>query len=490
MFLHFSLGRSGWSKRVLFIFTLVLSSFAAGCGGQAVSRVSVAMPNNQPTSGPLPSVVVTLLPAGTSTPTGGPPAVENPPSEAYPSPVDANSTPVETPTLAAPPDQQPELAVNQSQPWQDCALTPGWAACDPSVPIIQANLALVQPGGPSLAALDLAGQDGWQVNIHPQWVGWSPDGSRLLVGLNDQQYAIFSATGQLQETFTDPYDPRWQPDNTVGKDGHIHSAQGDDAWFEVTADGRWNLHVLPAAQTAEKTLEIESQPTDKLYQLVSWVPGKQQVLAVYYYADNAAMVQGGTLILIDTQTGRLQPMAESDHAMTPLGWRRVLSWNPKAAVLAYTDLRVASSPYPTLALMDFSIGQIRLPLPEGVQVSGLSWDSAGEKLAFAGIPQADLSPADAEANYPLPAIYVLSPTTGEVKLLTHPPDGARDSLPRWSADGSILLYARWFDSGALEVRAMRLSDGKDWVILSGLPAQCESSSLGCDWQSWVSFQVK
>ena len=490
MFLHYLLDRPGWSKRVLVILSLILLSFAAGCGGQAVSRVSVAVPNNQPDSGPIPSVVVTLLPAGTSTPTGVLPAVKTPPTEAYPSPVETNSPSTETPTLAVPPNQQPELAVNQTQPWQDCALTPGWTACDPSAPVIQANLALVQPGGPSLAALDLAGQDGWQVNINPQWVGWSPDGSRLLVRLNDQQYTIFSAVGQLQETFTDPYDPRWQPDNTVGKDGHIHSALGDDAWLAVTADGRWNLHVLPAAQSAEETLVIESQPTDKLYQLVSWVPGKQQVLAVYYYANNAAMVQGGTLILINTQTGQQQPMVESDHAMAPLGWRRVFSWNPKSAVLAYTDSRVASSPYPTLALMDFNTGQIRLPLPEGVQVSDLSWDSSGSELAFAGFPQGDLSPAEAAASYPLPAIYVLSPTTGEVKLLTHPPDGARDSLPRWSADGAFLLYARLFDSRALEVRAIRLSDGKDWAIVSGLPAQCESSGLGCDWQSWVSFQVK
>ena len=486
--------------------SVLLLALLASCGGQqAVSQPARPVFPATPT-GPR-TAVVTLLPVETvraqqtaaypvpstqvaqvpATAYPAAPTATQPPAvtQGYPAPGHATLTP-----QAAPTEAPPQLHVaNNAQPWKDCALAPGWIACDAAAAPVAAHLALQAPSGPYILALDLASGAGWQFSSSALRMDWSPQGSRLLLGVGEQQYLVLDAAGQRVEQFSSPVEPRWQPDGSLSHKGEIQSAQGARAWLERTSDLRWALHTQPAAAAEEKTYALEPQPTDRLYHLVGWAPGASLVLGQFYYANNAAMMEGGQLFLFDTQSGQRRDL----DANAPLGYRASFAWSPgdPRDTLAFIETGGMMNGMATLALLNRTTGQLRYPLPQGLRVTALDWQPDGAQLTFAAEPLGEIQPGGAAQTFTRSALYQLNPASGEVKALTQPPQGAVDGLPRWLPDGSTLLYARHYtDQAVLEVHAYSPQNGQDRVLIAGLPAPCGSQALGCDWQSWLSIATR
>ncbi len=389
------------------------------------------------------------------------------------------NTPVPTPT------PQPRLDVS-TQAWKDCALAPGWIACDPAQAAVDAKVALASTDGKGIVTINLSNPDAWQANIAPQSLDWSPQGDQLLISLGNDEYGVMSAQGEAGEKITGKIAPRWQLNNLLGKEGRIFASDGSQAWLESTSDGRWNLHVVMLGGS-EQIYPVAAQSTDQVYHLVSWVPGTTLVLAQVYYASNAAMIEGGSLFLIDASTGKQSEFGEGTKSKAPLGNRAVFRWNPQAAVLAYIDTGVDETTRQVLGLKNFKTGQLQFPLPSGVVITGLAWSPDGENLIFSAYPVDVLQNNEVAKILTLPGIYSMKMSTDKVTLLTQPPKGAQDVSPYFTADGKILLYARLFESGKAELHALQLSDQKDWVILKGWNEPCAVRDFYCSMQSWLAI---
>jgi hypothetical protein len=433
---------------------------------------------------PLVTSVVTLLPGLPSTPT----------QEAAPqSTLQATLTPQAVFDKPARTPGQPAV-----QSWQDCSLAGGWIGCDPGAPPFAVRLAFFHPASQAVVVLDLESSAGWSIPsamlaVDPR-VSWSPDGMYLLVALDESRLALYGADSTPQGGLApgqDEMPPAWQPDGTLAEPETVRSALGFQARLEQDPNQRWQVLYQSEPGTAPQPLLLETEPTDRLYHLLSFVPGTNLMLGQTYYAGNQAIMQGAQLFTLDVKNGERRDL----EAMAPLGWQAAFAWksNPQdsqAALLAFTDTGGPQVGLPTLALLDFSSGELRRPLPPGVAVADLAWQPQGGGLAFAASSSGEVTPPEAAAVYALPGIYLLAPDTGEVRALTQPPSGARDGLPTWSADGEWLLYVRYFDSGALEVHAMQPGSAGDHLIAAGLTAECPFEGPGCSWGRWIAMTTK
>ncbi len=418
---------------------------------------------------------------------------------AYPAPLQTASPPGAASAYpAAPQGSAPALLQsNLSTPFSDCARTPQIFGCDVQAPAIPGHLAFFDPDIKRLVVLNLEDGSGWQTALSADWLKWSPNGQRLLVSVGDQGYQVYSADGRQAQSFTAPPDqptPDWLNDGTVSLDGAVRAADGLEARLEYTADLNWLLHLTPPGGK-EQLLPVPTQSPDQLVSLVDFIPGTQKLLAQRYYANNSAMIFGGELITIDTTDGSVASL----NVTAPLGMRAVFAWQPRPAGQVDQPGRLAflvsgteqNNMQARLALLDFQTGQLRYPLPDGLDIEGLTWQPDGQRLAFSVTSVSDaLSPANASATFTGPGIYRLDPATGAVELLAKANPAGTDGWPRFSAGGAFLLYAQTLPAagGASGVRviARRLADGKEFQLVVGLPAP--DSILGQDlWRKILAF---
>ncbi len=443
----------------------------------------------------LPTAVRTLVPATTAYPAAAP---------TYPFPSDAPYPVSQTEAAlvgTAYPIPQPLVAASPSiqltaVPFQDCARTPGLVGCAPDAIPLKARLAYMDTAPARLVALDLENGQGWQVplppGLSPDGLAWSPAGPgepRLLLSLGDHRYEVLSAGGKSLEHVTSQTPLSWQPDAALSKDGAVHAENGDQAFLEQTADLHWLLHVKTAQ--GEKSLPLDSDPGDILYALLGWVPGAQTLLAQSYFAGNQAMTQGGQVITIDSNSAAIQtyparlPLSDSPA--------QYYAWDPtRPARLAFLESSETGVITPRLALLDLKTGQLQYPLPEGLLPTNLAWNPDG-RLAFA-VNQIDaLTSPEARKSFPTAGIYLLDPRNGQVQSLVSSPPGAVDTWPHWTADGQNLLYARVLTSpnGAspMQVRARRLGDGAEWVLVEGLPGS-QTANEPVFANRWLAFSAK
>lgn len=467
----------------IFLLTGVMLLTLVGCD---VSPIEATLPVSQTaTATPPPTAVVTLQQAGTSYPAAPTAQAEVVTPESYPAPGETDqsqSNLTSAPTIAV--DISPG-----GQAWSDCTLAPGWMGCDPNAQPVGGRLAFQHLAGPALVALDLQSSSAWQAEGSFQRKEWSPNGDQLLVTQGLEQYVIYSADGQALEQFVSEFEPRWQPDNSLSRDGSIRSADGVTAWLEMTPELTWNLHVIqpqgagtPTPEGDTATYRVEPQPTDRLHYLVGWVPGTTMALGQTYDAAGGAMQMGGRLYTFDILTGERRDL----DAAAPMGWQASYAWHPQSPLLAVTETGGMETGLPTLALIDFTTGEIRHPLPAGVTVGDIAWAPDGQSVTFYAAPVGDIPP-QAAGTFTTAAVYSLNPTTGEVQRLTTPPAGAQDGWPHWSAGGSVMVYARRFEQGVVEVRALRPADGSDTAIIAGLLAPCDSLEGRCDWRLYIAW---
>lgn len=381
---------------------------------------------------------------------------------AYPYP----ATPLPSGTLAP-------VTGGAAAPFQDCARTPGMVGCDPAAVPLKARLAYFDSNPPRLVSLDLETGQGWQAawkGEAPTWLEWSEGDARearLLVSLGGGRYQVFSSDGSLLETFTSETIPAWQPDGALSRDGSVHSPAGDTVRLEHTPDLSWLLHVKTTR--GEEHLPLDANPGDILYKLLGWVPGSQALLAQAYYAGNEAMTQGGRVVTIDVNTGAIKTtqasMSLSDF-LSPF-----FTWDPvHDGRLAFLETGETSVYAPRLALLDFQTGEVRYPLPGDPLICSLAWRPDGT-LAFA-VGGREANPRAGQKDAPGPGVYLLDPQAGSISSLVEPLPGGALAWLHWTADGQVLVYARVLPGQkstlSVQVRARRLSDGMEWVLVERL----------------------
>lgn len=357
--------------------------------------------------------------------------------------------------------------------YQDCARTPGLLNCGAQAAAISGRLAFWDMTAARLISLDLATGQGWQASFaglsqtsSPLALIWSPNAEKLLAAAG-QEARIYDSTGHPIQTMglhADGEIPAWNADGTLDQPTSVHAVDGTTASLEITAQDQLLLHIQPR-DASEKSLPLDVQPTGEQYRLLSWVPGQQTLLAQRFYASNAAMLQGGELLLLDAKTGALQPL----DANVGLGQAAALAWDPsQTGRLAFLETAANGVMAPRLGILDLPAAVIRYPLPENTIVSGFAWQpgvSAGQaRLALA------VGGASGVGSY----LAILDPQSGALSPLTQPPAGALDGWPHWGADGKTVVYARSISpSGGgpfLEVRGHLAEDGADWLLVAGLPA--------------------
>lgn len=435
---------------------------------------------------PAASVVVTLVPAATRTPT-----LVDLPGSVTPAPTAAQTGQFDDALqggVVLTPNAPP------AQPWQDCSLAGGWIGCDPSAPKLPARLAFLHAAGPAAVALNLESSEGWSVpaaltGSDPR-LSWSPHAGSLLVTQNDSQAAVYAADGSplgsldISEESGQP--PAWQSDGSLAWPETVRSSDGATAQLLQDDDFRWQILYTPAGAAAPTRMSLEAQPTDRLYHLIGFAPGQNKLIGQGYFAGNQVMMQGAQLFLFDLDSGVRTDL----EALAPLGWQAAYAWSPGSSpVLAFADTGGAQIGLPTLALFDINSGELRRPLPENIAVHDMAWRPDSASLAFAAGPAGTLASPEAAA-FRLPAIYLLETDSGAIRAVTQPPAGARDGLPVWAGGGQWLLYARYFDQGALEVRAVQPDSGQEWVVVSGLIAECPVDGPGCPWDRWIAMEGK
>lgn len=298
-----------------------------------------------------------------------------------------------------------------------------------------------------------------------EWSEGDAREARLLVSLGGGRYQVFSSDGSLLETFFSETIPTWQPDGALSRDGSVHSPAGDTARLEHTRDLSWVLHVKTAQ--GENHLPLDANPGDILYKLLGWAPGGQVLLAQAYYAGNEAMTQGGQVVTIDATTGATQAI----QAWMPLSDFPSLyfAWDPAhTGHLAFLESGETGVLAPRLALLDIRTGAVQYPLAGDLPVGSLAWRPDG-KLAFAVDSRGLDQPAGQKDG---PGIHLFDPQTGTVSQLVGPPSGGAVAWPHWTADGQALVYVRVLPAPksqrVIQVRALRISDGVEWVLVEGL----------------------
>ena len=464
-----------------FMSGIAAALFLVGCGVLQPARVvettlpelSLTAPG-RPTLAATPVAVATLVPATTDSPfmeSFGYPAPSS--TQWYPAPwgnaFGRYPAPMIDPTLAI------VQMTGPGEPWTDCTVLGGWIGCNQQAQAIPGRVAFSFLNWPAVVALDLENGQAWFAGGQAQFLEWSPQGDRLLVGLSGDHYWVYDSDGGVVDTFDSPIRPRWQPDNSLGRDGVVRSSEGDEARLESDPGGALKL-VIKKQDQAEQSFELESQPTDQLYQLIGWVPETAQILGQVSTASSAAIMRGGRLFTLDSASGARVDL----ESMAPLGRRSEYDWRPGSATLAFVESGSVESRLPTLAIQDFDSGQIQFPLPEGVEIRGFDWHPSGNRLAFAATPWVQ------GQGFERPGIYLLNPQTGSVPALTHPPQGAEDLLPRWMPDGETVVFARWYQGGVMEIRMIQVGNGQEWLIAGGLPAPCNNLEIGCEWAAITS----
>lgn len=355
----------------------------------------------------------------------------------------------------------------------DCSRYPGFGACQSSL-ALTGRLAVYDSSRGIIDILDLRLKLAWQVpaGAGVKRLAWVDNGNFLIT---------YGAENKPTLAWTFPATSK-SPDLSLSPNGTpLFSSTSGTAWLEQK-DGQYIYHTRLGSDK-EQTWLAEPKASDKLHELLGWVPGTTLLLAGYHYSSNSMWVTGNQLYTLDARNGAIKELNAS------LKLNNSFAWNPaQVGLLAFGDsLHTPVMGAPRLAVLDVLSGNVTHPVAdEAVSSAALAWTPDGKAILHAASKVGE-APKAGDA-FALAAIYQTAWPEGTTTRLTAPLSGWRDSWPQPLDDGKWFLYARYnSETKQAELRVGSL-DGKTDALLS---ARIEYSAViqptGERWEAVLAY---
>lgn len=357
----------------------------------------------------------------------------------------------------------------------DCKVLPGFPGCGQTLPL-SGKLAVYDSKTQLVQVLDFSARQDLQVKpkAGSKSLEWQDKGNSLTAVGSDNQPSLAWINPVSSKTPSQPVTgPAGQP--------VLRSSDGGTAWLEQK-DGRFLFHVRLAGSAQEQTFPAESQPSDKIHDLLGWVPGTQLILAGYHFGSNSMWITGDQLYTLDARSGAIKELPASMHI------KGSFSWHPsQPGVLAFGDTRQAQfMGAARLAILDITSGKVtHLITDAAVSTTDPVWLPDGSAILHAS--QKGGTPA---ANDPFtqPGIYRTLWPAGTTTLLTTPPQGSRDGWPQPEADGKNFLYLRYHpDTKQGDVRLSGIDGKLDAPIANTLDLAPAVQPLTTYWPAVLAY---
>lgn len=416
----------------------------------------------------------------------------------------------------------------------DCAdVFPGLPGCLRAEALAEGLLAFVDQrpafsGRPVVADLE-TGRTAILGERPARLIGWSPSGERLLVAEGSRAYRVYRSDGALEQSVSEAVrDPFWAPaEALLGSEDWLAVPRDDGSLWAIpffgsatarevlsagslgeegrgkvlwSEDGRlaWTSHMDQLARaghwaqdlsirgaepgTAVITHRLSDDIRDAYYELLDWVPGTNLILAGKGLMAASLWVDGAPLVTINAETGQIEELAAT-MLLTPEAYE----WHPTEAgllALAEGGGRFIMQ-NKRLALLDVIGGNLRYFTGPEMAAFEPAWSPDGSTLAYVAGPASSDARGEGAAMEELLEGRSIYLREGEARRLSDPGE-AVDGWPRWSADGSRLLYTRQSD-GRTDVRVATLDGSLDEVLLTGLEdPTCFYG--GCGWWHVLAYQ--
>jgi WD40-like Beta Propeller Repeat len=283
------------------------------------------------------------------------------------------------------------------------------------------------------------------------------------------------------------------PTGALGQDGRgtvIWSATGALAWTRGTDDlvqaKQWQqrLEIGKVGSYGAQEYLLSADIRNAYYLPLGWAPGTRLILAGQGATCNSCWSWGVPLVSINADNGKITDL----HAAMML-MSEAYAWNPKQPGLI--AIAEGGSRYRfdvmRLMLLDVITGKQRYLTDDKTSAFEPAWSPDGKLIAYASVratPNATGDGASLEHTLDGRAIYVVNPSSGETRALTHPGQ-AMDGWPHRTADGTRLLYARKYEDHT-EVRVVSLDGKTDELLVTGLPTlTCYYG--GCNWSQILAY---
>jgi hypothetical protein len=363
-------------------------------------------------------------------------------------------------------------ALNATPIAVNCATFPGFPTCPAALPLT-GRLAAVDAGAAHIVIYDFNNKLVQAVPVagSVQKLEWVDKGNYLISYDNSGKPALAWANPVLSKS---------PPVVTLSPAGTpiFSAADGSTAWMDAT----FNFHVKLATSTQEQVWPAEPAPSDKIHELLGWVPGTTLLLAGYHFGDNSMWITGNRLYTLDTRNGKVTPL----NANLKLGG--AFQWSPsQSGLMVFGDSsQAAGMGAGRLAVLDVVNGKLVAPIADASVTSTYpSWMADGKAILHAA-SKPGVTPAAGDP-FALAAIYLTQYPAGTSQRLTQPPSGARDDWPQMLADGAHFLFMRTASDGqTAELRLGALDGSPDKAVANGvtLPAP---SPFGTRWESVLAF---
>ena len=413
----------------------------------------------------VPSLVPTVAVTATSAP---PTSVPSPAVTFTPPPTAAPPAVTKGPTAPVGP------AVTQTAP--DCKALPGFPGCGASLPLT-GKLAIYDDSHQLIQVLDFNARQDLQIKTKVGTIGleWQDKGNILTAASPDNQPALAWVNPVTSKTPALPkFGPQGQP--------IFSGTDGSTAWLEQK-DGLFLFHVRPANSDKDQVWPAEPKPSDKIHDLLGWVPGTPLLLAGYHFGSNSMWVTGNQLYSLDSRNGAVKELPASMRLGSSIAWHP-----SQPAVMAFDDssqsqLMGASR----LAILNVNTAKVtRLIADTAVSSTYPAWTPDGLAILHAAIKVGN--PPAANDPFALAGIYRTEWPAGTTTRITTPPQGQRDAWPQPLADGKNVLYLRYSpDTKQAEVRLAGLDSKLDAPVVTALNVAPAIQSLDIHWQTVLAY---
>jgi Tol biopolymer transport system component len=281
------------------------------------------------------------------------------------------------------------------------------------------------------------------VEIAYQWLAGGGDGIWLLDTVSGEQREMFA------DLPGDQIHPEWSPDGSMI--AFIESAEGhDDIWL-AKADGSDAAFL---ATCADPCLGFD---------YVTWTPDGEHLVALSYVGPPGAngVPAYSSLSLVDVSNGSISTIVDSDRGSL-LGRAHVSPDGESYCVSSLTGSEEAGLTGSAIAVGAIGGGPFTTITDPSEFGAYCDWDPSGDRIVFTTYDLSEFQMTDQASN-----LFTIAPDgTGLTALTTYADGAERATQPRWSPDGSLILYTKV--TGGSRVLAAIGPDGKDVPLDAGL----------------------